>query len=305
MLFLDVLKKHEMAIRPAFDALVKDTLQKQRHPGEMLIWANNGFYEESILSFQQNRGLTLNPYVIGPGEAGHSESTHYNFIYQYRQAYLSKMRHSEYLELHEFSAQRSTDIDELLKFEEITINLEMLVYLKFWESDSIIKKLYEIVRINHSEPYDWHFKIRESNRDTTATGKREYLIRNKIRDRIQHSYPNLYHAIKSAYKTQIRNAIAHSKYFFLGRNIHLNNFIDGDKNSQLKTISYDDWVNIFHITIVLHNEYIRATNTVHEHYARIAEASHYVLPILIPGVNGAEFQAYLTYNPDQKRWYYQ
>ncbi len=101
----------------------------------------------------------------------------------------------------------------------------MLIYLKFWEADSTIKKLYQFVRILHGEPYDWYFKISESNRDKNSTGKRQDIILLKIRNRLKEFSSTLYQVIKDTYKTQIRNSIAHSNYSFLSRNIHLNNFI--------------------------------------------------------------------------------
>lgn len=304
MLFTDILKKHEATIRPPFMKLVEDALNKQRHPFDMLIWINNGFYEESVLNFKPAEGKTLNPHVIGPGEIGHSENAHYKFIHQYRQAYLSKLTYPEYLEQHEYTADRRKEIDDLTEFEETTINLEMLVYLKFWESDSIIKKFYELVRIANSEPYDWYFKVMESNRDTTATGKREDLIRNMIRDRIQATHPGLYDAIKLSYKTQIRNAIAHSKYSFQGRNIHIHNYIKADPHSQIQNITFNEWVDIFHTTIVLHNEYIRAINYVKKHYAAIAAENKNQLPILITEKSGKEYEAVLVYRPEFEDWHY-
>lgn len=304
MLFTDKLIEFEKIIRPSFEQLVNDALIKQNHPGNMLIWLNNGFYNESIFNYKPIDGKVFNPHVVGPGEIGHSEQAHFRFIHQYRQAYLAKLKYTEYLKQLEFTEDRKKEIDELVDFEETTINLEMLVYIKFWESDSIIKKLYELVRICNSENYDWYFKIAESNRDNNATGNRQDLIRKEIRDKIEKTYPSLYSCIKKAYKTQIRNAIAHSKYSFQGRNIHIHNYIKEDPHSQISNITFDEWVDIFHITTVLHNEYIRANNYINEYYDSVAKKHNNEFPILITEKEGKQYELPLIYRPDFKDWRY-
>jgi hypothetical protein len=304
MLFTDLLNKQEAIIKPSFDKLINDALTKQRHPGDMLIWVNNGFYDKSVLNYKMSDGKLLNPHVVGPGYIGHSENAHYNFIHQYRQAYLSKLTYPEYLKEFERAPEKRQQINTLIDFEETTINLEMLVYLKFWEADGIIKKFYELIRILHSESYDWYFKIMESNRDTDTTGNRQDIIRKLIRDRIKGSFPDLFLAIQTAYKTQIRNAIAHSKYSFQDRNIHIHNFIEEDPHSQLRNITFDEWITIFHITLMLHNEYISATNFVKKHYAEIAMANNNLFPILITEKSGKEYEAMLSYRPEYDQWNY-
>jgi hypothetical protein len=306
MLFVDILKKYENPINESFDKLVETALSNQSHPGDMLIWVENGFYNEDVLKFKGRNNMTLNPHVVGPGEIGHSESAHYRFIHQYRQAYLSDIPYADYITKHEYSPERREEIEKLVEFEESTINLEMLVYLKFWESDSILKKLYELVRIANSETYDWYFKIAESNRDPDATGTRQDIVRKMIRDRIKDKCPDLYEAIKFSYKTQIRNAIAHSKYSFQQRNIHLHNFIEQDQHSQISNIPFDEWIEIFHKTILIHNQYIHAHNRVREHYKRLAEQSDNLFPILITEKSGKQYEFPLQFRPDAGFWgYYQ
>lgn len=304
MLFSDVLKKHEALVAPDFERLVGAGLANQAHPGDMLVWLNNGSYNEEVLQFKHPvDGKTYNPHVIGQGDIGLSEQAHYKFIDQYRQGYLSKLSFTEYLKELEYSEARRVEIDGLVDIEETTINLEMLVYLKFWESDSIIKKLYELVRIANAEPYDWYFKVAESNRDTDATGTRQDIIRKAIRDRIQ-NFPEVYKAIKSAYKTQIRNAIAHSKYAFQGRNIHLHNFVAADKAAQLQNVTFDDWIDIFHLTIILHNCYIRATDEVSKYYAQLASQNNNEVQILVTEKTIKQYTLPLIFRPEFKDWRY-
>jgi len=213
------------------------------------------------------RSEKLNPHVIGPGKEGHSENAHYKFIHEYRTKNIHDLDYTEYLKLHIYNPERNEEIEKLLKFERNSIQVEMLIYLKFWEADLIIKKLYQFTRAIHGEPYDWHFKIKESNRDSTVTGSRQEIIRLKIRDRLkEHSLP-LHDHLKMCYNTQTRNSIAHSKYSFIGRNIHPNNYIKSDPSHQLRCLTFDQWVDMFNGTLVLYNEYIRLKGRVNDFYA--------------------------------------
>jgi hypothetical protein len=151
--------------------------------------------------------------------------------------------------------------------EETSINIEMLVYLKFWEADNFIKKLYELVKLAYGEPYDWLFRLPKSPGDKKATVKyRHTAIRELIRDRMQNDYPNIFNAIKSAYKTQIRNAIAHSNYAFQSRCIQLYNYEDSDITSNKKSITANEWIEMFHLTIIIHQAYIMLSQTVNSEY---------------------------------------
>jgi len=147
----------------------------------------------------------------------------------------------------------------------------MLVYLKFWEADMSIKKLYQLVRILSGESYDWHFKISESSRDKISTGTRQDLVRLKIRDKVKPISSVLFDAIALAYKTQIRNYIAHSNYSFQARHTHPNNYIKTDKASQIQTLNFDKWVDMFHTTLVLHNEMIRFEQKLSDYYVNLVE----------------------------------
>jgi hypothetical protein len=135
----------------------------------------------------------------------------------------------------------------------------MMIYLKIWEADMTIKKLYEFVRILSGEHYDWYFKISESARDKGAL-TRQQIIRKLVRSKVDKISPILSKLIMDTYNTQIRNSIAHSNFYMAGRNIGLNNYIEEDKANQLHNVSFDEWINIFHKTIILYNELIWLSN---------------------------------------------
>lgn len=302
MIFIDKLKEREKILNPEFDRLIELAWQNQSHKGDLLLLHINGFYEESINKSNAYFDKKYNPHVIGLGQEGHSEIAHYKFIDKYRTTNISKLNYSNYLKLHEYTPERSQEIDELVDLEETGIQLEMLVYLKFWEADMIIKKLYQFVRILYGEPYDWYFKVQESPRSKNSSGSRHNIIRLKIRDRLHKHSQLVYDMITNTYKTQIRNSIAHSNYSFLGRNIHPNNFIEGDPSAQLHNITFDEWIDIFHNTLVLHNQYIRMNNEINNFYAGIAKKNGNEMEIRVTEMNGKQYPVILEYRPKWKDW---
>lgn len=265
MLFKDIIIKKNEELTSDFDKLFSDILQTQTHSGDLLLVQVNGFYNPDV--YKWDNIPDRDPYMIGTGYDGHSDRFHYHFINLYRSSSISPLSYSEYLEKHSVSQQRMKEIKELEEKEALSITLEMLIYLKIWEADLFIKKLYQITNLSLGHPYDWHFKIAESSRDNNATGKRDYLIRKKIRDRLQYNYPSIYSAIKNAYKTQIRNSIAHSRYFCTGRYIHLTNYIKEDPACQIQALPFNDWIEIFHDTLALYNQLIGFYNRIDAYYS--------------------------------------
>ncbi len=226
MIFKEILFETEDVIRPEMQRLIELANKNQNHQGDLLLLYVNGFYDESLLGFKGR-----NPHVVGPGLEGHSEHTHYRFIHEYRTNNISEFSYEEYLEMVKFKNKKYTEQQEKLKFdEEISVQAEMLIYLKFWESDLIIKRLYQLARLLDGEPYDWYFKLSSNHFVENTTGARHIIIRELIRDRIEPHSQIIADLIRNTYKTQIRNAIAHSNYWIINRRIALTNY---EKNKLL------------------------------------------------------------------------
>ncbi len=303
MIFKDLIEKFNNELHPEFEKILDLGFSNQCHPGEMLLWKINGFYDDSLAGIQPNEGRKFNPHVIGPGIEGHSEQTHYDFINQYRHSNISEIKFSEYLDRVKYTPEKKEEIDKIVSFESISIQIEMLIYLKIWEADLMIKKFYELARILNGEPYDWYFKVAESSRDKKSTGTRQEIIRKLIRDKFSGHSDFLKDWITSIYKTQIRNSIAHSNYSIIGRNINLNNYIKNDQAAQLNNFTFDEWHNIFHKLLILHNEYIWLGNTINEIYAdKYLKGER--IEILITEINGKQYTFELDYDENYKIWRY-
>ncbi len=303
MIFKDKLEEKGKLIRPEINRLLDIALKNQSHTGDLLLFYINGFHHEEILTWNsRHQERILNPHVIGPGDEGFSEYAHYSFINEYRTRCISKLNYSEYLKLHEWTQKRSDEIQKLVYIEATTIQLEMLIYLKFWEADMIIKRLYQFIRALNGEYYDWYFRVSKSNRDKGSTGTRQDIIRKEIRDKIKPYSGILYQIIKDTYKTQVRDSIAHSNYFFQGRHIRLNNYIKEDPHADKKVLSFDDWIDMFHNTLALFDEYIRMNNLINDHYAKIASEHNNIIEILITEKDGKQYPLNVRHDPERKRW---
>lgn len=300
MIFKDKLKDVHNSLATEFEKLFKLAWDNQSFPTDLLLIVANGWHDPSLEGMKTSKGKPMSQYVVGPGSEGHSDETHYTFIHDYRQKF-SEYSLEEYLKLHVWSSERREEIDALLSEEEMTIHLETLVYLKIWEGDFFIKRWFQFVQALNGESYDWHFKIQNSNRDV-GNGTRQDLIRKQIRDRIKPFSEPIFDSFKTAYQTQIRNAIAHSNFSFLGRNMHLHNYVKEDPASQLHNLEFDNWIEMFHTTLVLHNFSIWLKDRINTVYAQMFEHNPESALIRITKEDGTETFYPLMYIPEREKW---
>jgi len=305
MIFRGILDKKTADLQPEFDNLVNAAFKNQTHSGDLLLIHINGFYNEEAHSWD-NLGKKLSPYMIGPNSEGHSESLHHEFIGEHLKREILDQNYEEYKALHQWSAERDEEIRALTKTEEYSIQHEMLIYLKIWEMDLFIKKLYQLVRLVLGQEFDWHFSIAESNRDNKATGTRDKIIREKVRDPLEKEFQKIFAVIKNAYKSQLRNSIAHSKYSLHGRYIHLNNYIKKDPASQIEVISFDEWIDIFHDTIVFYTQTQRLIGLVDEYYNHLASQTGQIMEVRINRLDPSPSVEYhlLKHRPGINDWYW-
>lgn len=219
MLFPEILNQIQQNLRPEMDKIFHDTIANSSHPNDLLIWFINGNYQPIIA------GKKLNPHTIGQGIEGISESTHYDFIHDYRTNMLmNDMTYEKYLDLTKHLAgnkEHNTRRDDLLKSEEGIVQFEMLVYIKIWEADQFIKRLYQLVRLLNGQPYDWYFKLCKFRGEPKGcTGMRSTLL-NKIIENFEPHSKVLSGFIKETYVTQLRNSIAHSTYSYPPHQPHI------------------------------------------------------------------------------------
>jgi len=303
MIFQDILNKKHQIIQPEFDKLLGICEQNQTHYGDLLLVHQNGFYNPEVHTWD-NVEEKLSPYVMGPGNEGHSEHTHHEFIGKYINGNINTQSLQDYLESVKYDSNPADKIQALENAEAFSIQQEMLIYLKIWESDAFIKSLYQLARIANSEAYDWHFKIKENPNDHNATGSRGEIIRTLIRDKFKTILPQLYNSFKNAYKSQVRNAIAHSQYIALGRYITLNNYDKNSKYDTMPSVSYNDWIDMFHETIVIYSSYNRLLTAILNHYHKIAALNNNLFEIRLNRIDPVISTEYreVQYDPMFRMW---
>ena len=302
MIFQDILNKKHGLLQPEFDKLLSLCEQNQTHYGDLLLVHQNGFYNPEVHTWD-NITEKLSPYVMGPSSEGHSEYTHHEFIGKYISQNIHFQSSEDYLKSVEYDSNRMSKITELENMEAYSIQQEMLIYLKIWESDAFIKSLYQLAKLAHGECYNWHFKIKENPSDNDVTGSRGEIIRIYIRDRFKTILPQLYKSFNTAYKSQVRNAIAHSQYSALGRYITLNNY-KSSKYNTLPSVAYNDWIDMFHETIVIYSSYNRMLTALMNHYHNIAAINNNLFEVRINRVDPVVDTVYrqIEYEPMFKCW---
>jgi hypothetical protein len=257
MIFLEILKHHEKRVEEAVEELFEKAENSQTHPRDILLILEHGFYKEFYEDYQTKEGKKFSPYVIGPDLVGIAQRTHYQYLNTYRRSHLIKDGFKE------FGKKARTD-DELKYAEYFSIQMEKNIYLRIWESDMFIKQLYQLSKLALGERYDWHFEINNQKRDGQS---KQSLIRKEIRDKLETVCPKFYELLKNLYLTQIRNAIAHSQFYFLGRNITYLNYSDNPKaGCPLHGLSFYGWAHFIHKTLLLHSFLIKAFNKQRDKY---------------------------------------
>ncbi|KKX46971.1 hypothetical protein [Sphingobacterium sp. IITKGP-BTPF85] len=293
MLFKELLDSKYRELRIEFDKLYQLILERQTHDSDLLLVHLNGFYNPEVYSWD-NLKEKMSPYMFGINHDGHSENTHHSFIGQYIKHNISLETLGNHLLNLEYSEEKRVEIDRLNFDEAISIQTEMLIYLKIWESDTFIKKFFQLANLSVGGDYDWHYKLQTTSREKGATGTRDFIIRTKIRDKFKASIPRIYNSFKNSYSFQIRNSIAHSQYSILGRSILLNNYVKEDLYSQLRNQSFEEWTERFHETLVFYTLYHELLDVINDNYGILASQMDNAIPIRISRKDPKEEIEYRT-----------
>ncbi|WP_088160571.1 MULTISPECIES: hypothetical protein [Sphingobacterium] len=306
MLFKDVLDSKYSELMPHFEQLYQLILKKQTYETDLLLVHLNAFYNSEVQTWN-NFDERIRPYMFGSNHDGHSENTHHDFIGEYIKHNISDKTLTDYLKNVEYSEDRRREIDLLNFNEAISIQIEMLIYLKIWESDTFIKKFFQFANLLEGKAYDWHYKLMTTSREKGTTGNRDTIIRKKIRDKFKNTIPRLYDAFKNTYNFQIRNSIAHSQYSIFGRHIQLNNYVKEDPYSQLYVQSFEEWVDRFHETLVLYTLYHELLDVINSNYGVIASQMDNMVSIRITRKDPVDEVEYATihYRDIFKDWGWQ
>lgn len=126
---------------------------------------------------------------------------------------------------------------------QISIALELMIYTHIWESKPFLRQLKKLTNLCQPLEYDWAVKVPEM-------GKHDF-IRNDIRAILKKINLDLHTVISNGFHTSLRNAFAHSDYFFQFESpiIYLTNY--GGASWELESITFDDWTRKFCYSVLL------------------------------------------------------
>jgi len=256
MLFTETLASLHPSVEQATEELFSVAFRNQTHPQDLLLVNENAGPNKMEITNPHLVGR-VSGYGYGTGIEGFVEQCQSKFYSGYVYTTFSKVQ----------VMQDIKTSPELQQTEENSIHLELLLYLKFWESESILKKLFQLTRLAMGQDFDWNFNFEEQTL--------HQLIRVDIRDNLKTICPLMYNLMKKVYLSQLRHVAAHSQYYFFfnTRTMHFSNY-DPAKHNFLKVMSFDDWEPRIHNVALLYSELNRCMHKYHGIYKELAVSNN-------------------------------
>lgn len=202
------------------DTEIKDSISKTLQNikssslNDYILLLADGEYRSELLL---NKSLNLSPYIIDYTMDRYQDVTRLKFLADFLNTFYT------------FSPERPLDDNEQ------RIHIELMIYTHIWESKPFLRKLYRLSHIANGESYEWEVNMPDMSKHD--------FIRNDIRKTFEDCNNTISQIIKNGFHTSLRNAFAHSEYYFdniKGETvIYLNNY--KGNNWEIREISSIDW----------------------------------------------------------------
>jgi hypothetical protein len=282
MLFKEILDKNKDEVFAIVNKLFDKARKKQTHEGDILLVIVNGFYNEDVLKWNNIKSVT--PYEIGVDQEGHAYLTQHNFFYFYLNQFTSNLTKEEYFNEYKLQAN-------FWDSYHLSTQLELLVYLKFWEADFSLKRFYNLCRLANGEDYNWNVDIKSKKK----------FIYNETIDRLGNSVPEMKLFLQEIYRRQVRNAAAHSQFYLVENYINFLNQNEEDDH-KLMYIKIEDWEVIFHKLILFNEAILNNISKISQEYRKIGFEKHYGIQIRTNAEDGREKYQFLKPHPGYDKW---
>jgi len=284
MLFRENFIKFKIEVKAAVDQLFKKAFQNQVYETDLLLVLENGMkkeYDEATL-----KQLNILPYQIGHDTIGFRYNTFYQFINYYRSIVKSREEFSK--EFHDYKTKES--------YLDFYRDFELLLYMKFWETDLILRRLSNLSNLAQGKQYYWEYSQSDFN-------KRRNLIQDEIQKPLVKICPLFCKLMEEVYCNQIRNAVAHSQYYFLTDTIYFTNKKEYPYY-KLNMISYVEWEVKFTKLMLLYNFLIANFNKYRSEYLAKVVDKHFGLLIYFPDkdLKGSTKTGWIKYNIKRDQW---
>jgi hypothetical protein len=197
----------------------------------ILLLADGEYREEMLL----NTSLNLSPYLIDYTMDRYKDVTRLTFLADFLNTFYS------------FSSDK-LPLDD----NEQRLHIELMIYTHIWESKPFLKKLYRLSHIANGEAYEWQVVLPDMSKHD--------FIRNDIRKTFEKSNNHISQIIKNGFHTSLRNAFAHSEYYFDKANKETTIYLDNYKGNdwELREISLTDWCQRFVYSALLSYHFINS-----------------------------------------------
>lgn len=288
MLFSETLDKHYPQVKEALGELFDAVRANQTHEQDLLLVEINGFYRDELEKPLPD-GEKLSPFVFGIGGWSYfADKTQYRFFHHYRQTFDKKPRVN-------FFFDYKTNLEKQ-QFYDISLQIELMVYLKFWESDVMLRKLYHLSNLARGNNYDWYFRVSKDD-------SRQNIVRTLIRDPLKNICPKFYQLIKDIYLSQIRNAVAHSQFYIEQQKLGFANH-DPENFAPLSQIDFLEWEDRFHKLVLMYSELIEKFKASYKEYMKEEDDKHYGLQVRTTAKDKSTAYEYVKYfdHGDRKDW---
>ncbi|MFV0531969.1 MAG: hypothetical protein ACK5MD_11115 [Flavobacteriales bacterium] len=217
----------DQTVQNALHELFEYAKKNEKDENDYYLFLCNAAYIENY------EGTQINPYVI--------DNNIDQLIDEHRIDFLTKYLRNQY----SFAQFNTSDSKE-------SLTIEMMMYTHIWESKNFLKQLKKILDLCIKNEYDWNVEIPDAgNRDS-----KQKLIRENFRDKFKSENLKIADIITNGYRSQFRNAFAHSDYSF-GLNDEKINLHNYKPNSyEVQSISMDEWTEFFCYSFLLNYHFI-------------------------------------------------
>lgn len=275
MLFKETLDQYYPEVESALDELFTNVKSNQKHEQDLLLVIINASYL-GYLDFSNKKYV---PYGFGPGGwHNNADINQQEFFISYSN-YIESQSRKDYFKDYDENKEKQATFEFMLQ-------LELMIYLKFWESELMLKKLYQLSTLAQGKDYDWHFTVSDDDSP-------QLIIREKIRDSIIEKCPKYYSLLKTIYQSQIRNAAAHSKYYIVGQKLGFLNY--NLPNAPFDQFDFTVWEEKFHKLFLLYQGVSKRMFYLRSEYIQKQEGKHFGLQINIPNISSSSDMSFIKY----------
>ncbi|GHT73434.1 hypothetical protein FACS189456_3860 [Bacteroidia bacterium] len=235
---------------------------KNTSPKNYCLLLANGEYNE----FPNNDIHKFNPHVIDDNSWDKITNTRTKFLTNFLNTFYA------------FPDEQSVEDDE------IRMHIELMIYSHIWESKSFLKQLYRLAHILFENKYVWNVSIPDF--------RKHDFIRDDIQKSFESQEHTMFQIIKNGFHSSLRNAFAHSEYYFMGTNIHLTNY--KGREWEIQDITFSDWSIRFVYSVLLSYNLIKYINVCRKNI--IQDLGTNIFVIDLPSSKGVIREEKIVYN---------